>query len=266
MVKLTRKQIRESLSKQPIERVLLGNKGKRTKLTTKQRNFAHNVAKGLTQADAYREAYNTQAKPPTVGTEASKLANLPHVAQEIEAFRVAIEASELHKPAQIRALVIHQLTQHALSADVPPAQRIKSLELLGKVAEVGAFVDRKETKVIHESSKIKERILTKLKDYVDVNDKSATGLLEELRARVKAEPEDPTRGAPPEMGVHDTQSYTHSIPLKQSIENSEENQGYEKVTRNVSGVNEGEGVQNSDVDWEDVDRKDPPVTNWVEKG
>jgi hypothetical protein len=262
MVKLTRKQIRESLSKQPIERVLLGNKGKRTKLTTKQRNFAHNVAKGLTQADAYREAYDTKGTPKTIGNDAHRLATRPDISAEIDAFRVAIEASELHKPAQIRALVIHQLTQHALSADVPPAQRIKSLELLGKVAEVGAFVDRKETKVIHESSKIKERILTKLKDYVDVNDKSATGLLEELRARVKAEPEDPTRGAPPEMGVHVTESYTHTIPLKQSDENSSP----VNVAGDISENEEGEGVQNSDVDWEEEDRKDPPVTNWVEKG
>ena len=47
-------------------------------------------------------------------------------------------------PAALRALVIQQLTAHALAEDVKPAQRLKALELLGKVTEVAAFTERRE--------------------------------------------------------------------------------------------------------------------------
>jgi hypothetical protein len=64
-------------------------------------------------------------------------------------------------------LVIHQLTQHALDGEINPAQRIKSLELLGKVAGVDVFMDRKETTVIHQSGDIKARLLNQLKAVID---------------------------------------------------------------------------------------------------
>jgi hypothetical protein len=78
--------------------------------------------------------------------------------------------------------VIHQLTQHALDNDCPPAQRIKALELLGKVSEVAAFTERKETTVINQSADIKQRLLESLRNVVDIepNDNDASSLLDEL--------------------------------------------------------------------------------------
>ena len=165
MAKLTRKQIREGFDQIPVEGLLFGTAAAtaaEAKLTPKQREFARMLALGESKAGAYRKTHNSKGKPKTQAQEGWKLSQRPDIAQTTEAFRQAITFSESHTPAQIRAFVIQQLTQHAQDEDIPPAQRIKSLELLGKVAEVGAFVDRKEVVNVQSSQTIRERLLEKL--------------------------------------------------------------------------------------------------------
>ena len=147
-MKLTRKQTREALQAVPIEQVLLGGLGaSETKLTPKQRAFAEAIAMGETKAGAYREAYNSKGKAETQSKRGQELVKTGAVAAQIEAFRAAIEAQKYATPTHLRALVISELTRHALDAGFPPAQRIKSLELLGRITEVAAFTERRE--VVH---------------------------------------------------------------------------------------------------------------------
>lgn len=196
------------------------------KLTPKQREFARNVALGKSKAQAYREAYDTEGSSKTVGNEASRLSLRPDVALEIQAYQEAIEAEKHRTPSQLRALVIHQLTKMALNDNVNDAQRIKSLELLGKVAEVGAFVDRKETTVINHSADIRARLMAQLKtitagSITEVQEEdSADSLLAEIQsakpAQDETEPSDPTEGAPPQIDPLHTGDNTHSIPHNQS--------------------------------------------------
>jgi hypothetical protein len=91
----------------------------------------------------------------------------------------------------LRELVIHQLTQHALNTECPPAQRIKALELLGKVSEVAAFTERKETTIVKQSADIKTRLLESLRNVVDVDakeiDSDADSLLEEIIGAKRAQ-------------------------------------------------------------------------------
>jgi phage terminase small subunit len=54
------------------------------RLTHKQRQFAQLVANGATYTDSYRQVYSARCKPATARCEASRLANLPKVAEEIE--------------------------------------------------------------------------------------------------------------------------------------------------------------------------------------
>jgi hypothetical protein len=112
----------------------------------------------------------------------------------------------------------------ALNPEVKDAQRIKSLELLGKVSEVGAFTERKETRVIHESSKIKERLIEQLKTIINVDASEideGDSLLRELSGNdpTESEPqtEDPTTTRPPDIDHADEGSVIHSIPLIQSV-------------------------------------------------
>jgi hypothetical protein len=232
--RLSRKQIREGLDSIPMDTILLGV-GKSKELTHKQKQFARNVAIGKTKADAYREAYNTEGNPKTVGNNASRLAQDTRIQVEIEAYKLAKEAEEYRNPADLRRLVIHQLTQHALDGEINPAQRIKSLELLGKVAGVDVFMDRKETTVIHQSGDIKARLLNQLKAVIDVNAKeistegSAESLLAELSApqheddfsgETDREPGRPTTGAAPQTDASHGGGVLHTIPHKQPSSNS----------------------------------------------
>jgi len=222
MAKISKREIREGLEQIPIEQILLGSTNTR-ELTHKQKEFAKQVALGKPKTQAYRIAYDTKGKKSTQAVNAHKVANNDNVKLMIEAYSRAFEAREYQKPERLRELVIHQLTEMALNPEVKDAQRIRSLELLGKVSEVGAFTERKETRVIHESSKIKERLLEQLKTIINVDATEVDdgeSLLRELsgsdQVAAKSEPVDPTTTPPPQIDTPDGGSYIHINPLTQS--------------------------------------------------
>jgi hypothetical protein len=143
--KLTRAQVAEGLQSVPLDTILLGVAGaKESKLTSKQRAFAEGIAMGKSKAGAYRDAYNTQAKPHHQSLEGQRLAASPAIARQIDALQLANEARKYATPAALRALVIERLTATAIDDDIKPAQRLRALELLGKVTEVAAFTERRE--------------------------------------------------------------------------------------------------------------------------
>lgn len=184
-MKLTRKQIREGLNTVPIDTVLLGASSPVDSLTPKQREFARLVALGESKTGAYRKAYDSKGKRETAAVHGCTLSKQDNVARMIEAYQLANEAAKYRTPAQLRDLVIHQLTQHALDANVNPAQRIKALELLGKVSEVAAFTERKETTVINQSSEIRAKLLEHLKNVVDVDAREPSDDTDTLLAEIE---------------------------------------------------------------------------------
>ena len=163
-MKLTRKQIAEGLQSVPMAEIILGT-GNPTnqKLTAKQIKFAEEIAKGETKAGAYRKAYKTKGKPKTQSDEGQRLANNPAIAQQAEAFRVAIKAQEYLLPAHLRALTIHQLTIKALDPDLAPAQQIRCLELIGKMTEVSLFTERREIIHTNDSTSLRDQLLSSLR-------------------------------------------------------------------------------------------------------
>jgi len=293
MAKITKREIREGLEQIPIEQLLLGSANSR-ELTHKQKTFAKQVALGKPKTEAYRIAYDTKAKKSTQATDAHKVANNPNVSQMIEAYKRAFEAREYQKPERLRELVIHQLTEMALNPEVKDAQRIKSLELLGKVSEVGAFTERKETRVIHESSKIKERLIEQLKTIINVDASEideGDSLLRELSGSdlndSEPQTEDPTTTRPPDIDHADEGSVIHSIPHIQSAssdaseptdsENSEkspsqptdleqEKSEVETFPPQESSKEEGVGGTNNWEEGKSENIETPPVTVWKEKG
>ena len=181
-MKLSKKAIQEGLDSIPLTHIL----GKQVSdgLTTKQRKFAREVAKGSTKADAYRAAYDVTSQR-TLNVEPYMLARDPRIAKEIEAYTLAIEAEKHRTPAALRSLVIQQLTEHALDKDIPPAQRIKALQLLGTVAEVGAFVELKQVRTISSSEDARARVMSELRGLLTSGATDATvieadSLLQEL--------------------------------------------------------------------------------------
>lgn len=66
------------------------------KLTAKQEAFAQNVARGMTQADAYRNAYNAEnMKPGTVQVKASELMANGKVAVRVGELKAELAAKKL---------------------------------------------------------------------------------------------------------------------------------------------------------------------------
>ncbi len=218
--KLTRAQIKAGLEQIPVETLLSSGEGKTPKLTTKQRAFAHAVALGETKAEAYRKAYKRDATKSTLAAQPYILAKDQRIAKEVEAYQLALEAEKHRTPAQLKALLVQQLVQHSLDDDFPPAQRMKALQLIGQLFEVGAFLERKETTVVHKSTDIRTRLLERLGAVSDVQAKpdDALTLLEEIRGTgPEIQPDgDPTAlGGQPEA-VCATGDVTHTVPLTRS--------------------------------------------------
>lgn len=242
--KLTRSQITEGLNQFPVEVLLSAGQNKKAHLTTKQREFARQLALGKTKVQAYRNSRDTKGTPSTQGNHASRLAKDDRIQTEVEAYKLAIEAEKHRTPAQLKSLLVQQLVQHSLDGEFPPAQRVQCLKLLGSLFEVGAFVERKEVTTVNRSGDIRARIMETLRDVTDITAlDDGLSLLDEIK-QAKAAPDpvatitlddpdpagssvldgqlaDPTAGAPAHSGPADGGSYTHSVPLKGSSQESE---------------------------------------------
>lgn len=237
--KLTRAQIKEGLDQIPVETLLMSGEGKQAKITHKQREFARAVAMGQSKANAYRVSHKPNASKRTLSSEPYKLARDPRITREVEAYRLALEAEKHRNPIQLKALLVQQLVQHSLDEDFPPAQRMKALQLIGQLFEVGAFLERKETTVVHKSTDIRTRLLERLGTLTDVNAKMDEGraLMDEIKGGdtvSDAVYATPTEGAPAQEAVAVAVCTPHTVPdiqtLASDIQSIEKNDGGPTLT------------------------------------
>jgi len=110
------------------------------KLTPKRALFARCVASGMTQADAYREAYDP--KPSTtnasIHTLASRVAGEVEVRARIEALLAARERAVAASAVTDRDKVLRKLRHWMDEAEPTDSIKLRAAELLGKSA--GLFV------------------------------------------------------------------------------------------------------------------------------
>jgi hypothetical protein len=213
--KLTRAQIREGLDSVPVSHIL--GKSVSRELTAKQKAFALEVAKGSTGAAAYRKAYNTKSSPKIQGDAAYKLKAKPDIAQEIEAYQLAIEGAKHRNPAALRELVIQSLVKVIIDPESKPGQITAAAKVLGTVTEVAAFTERKEVRTITSSEDARAAIMSQLKalsnasaEDAHIIDAQADDLMRELAGSETHQP--PT--TPNEE--NESHAYTHTIPHEQS--------------------------------------------------
>ncbi len=232
-IKLSRAQIKEGLKHAPIDQILLG--ADKIRLTKKQKDFAQKVAEGKPKAQAYREAYDSQGKPATEGREGHRLAQNPKINTMIEAFQLANQAREYLIPTQIRTMAIQNLVSISIDEGEKTSNKLKALELIGKMSEVALFTERKE--IIHttNSADIKAKLIEGLRlafaKSSGVNElakRKAESLLVELSDPRQVDTEDETPDpstipAPATPPTPDPQISTffesdglHSNPLKES--------------------------------------------------
>ena len=253
MPKVTRAKIRQGLDSVPMETLILGvNNGQERTLTPKQKAFARAVALGQSKASAYRGAYSDKGSVKTQGNNGHALSKHKGIELEIAATQAALAAAEYQTPAKLRALVIHQLTQHAMNTSIAPAQRIKALQLLGTVSEVAAFTERKAVEHIQASGDVRARLLSTLSDVIksqaiDItpNAPDADSLLAEL-ALAKAPDAalaEPTHPPPASCAPARPCARSHTNPLKQSLSENENplKQSVSDIQENISAANPDKG-------------------------
>ena len=207
-MKLSRKQAKETLETIPSE-ILLGktvSKG----LTHKQREFARRVAMGQTKAEAYRQAYKANATKRTLSAQPYALMRDERITREIEAYELAIESAKYRSPIALRELVIQSLVQTLIDPQAKHAQRVAAAKVLGTVAEVSAFVDRKEITHVSSSDHARDQIMSALSDMLKANaiDVDPTSLIQELGG---------THPSPTPLDAEsESRPHVHTIPHESS--------------------------------------------------
>jgi len=181
-MKLTRKQISEGLKEQPLEKLLLGTDSKTTRLTSKQLNFARDIAAGETKAQAYRNNYDSKAAPAVQANEAYKLSLNPHIATMIDQLKTAKAASEYLLPAHLRSLIVQKLTEKALNDDIKTSDQLRAIELLGKLTEVSAFTERKEIIKQADSNEARAKLINAITNAI----KTTNSLADDKRASAES--------------------------------------------------------------------------------
>lgn len=264
--KLNKQQIKESLEQTPAHVILTGKR----KLTHKQKEFCKGIVEGLTKTEAYDKAYNFKGKRKTMSDEASRLAKDPRISAEIEALERAKEFNALYSSAQLRTLVISQLTKEAVDPQSKPSERIAALGKLGQVAELGVFVQRTETTVIKDSAQARTELMEQLKKAMsenmrtvdEVEDADAQALLSLI-----SQPPAKTNGhqANPPTPDPDSTQIDGSLPLHSNVDkrlSEEDNQS----SVYVETFPDREGVQISHPDWEEADIGKTPLNDLEQKG
>ena len=114
------------------------------KLTGKQEKFAQGIAKGLSQADAYREAYNCKdMQDGGVYREACLLINNPKITQRIEELRKRNLEKNYDRNVRYYLEKLERIAQKA-EAESQYAAAISALKEDAKIS--GVYVEKSETK------------------------------------------------------------------------------------------------------------------------
>lgn len=134
-----------------------------SKLTAKQLHFCRCVASGMSQAAAYREAYDVkpESKPESQQVNASKLMADDRVRQRVEYLIRQKEAGLQASAVSDRERVLGKLRHFIDNAEPSDSAKLRAAELLGK--SVGLFRDVVETS----SAKSSEDLLNELDAILD---------------------------------------------------------------------------------------------------
>lgn len=187
-------------------------------LTTKQKNFAKELAMGQTKAEAFRRSYKKDATKATITTQPYKLARDPRIKLEVEAYELAIEGAKYRTPALLRELVIQSLVQVLIDPEAKHATKVQASKVLGTVTEVSAFTERKEIRTITSSEDTKAKIMEQLKVLMRGEAEDAT--IVEADTLLKELGSDPHSAPTPGWPQQESHTDLHTIPLERSDEES----------------------------------------------
>lgn len=132
------------------------------KLTAKQRRFCELIAAGKTQADAYREAYDSNGSSQTVRNSASQLAKKDYIASTVNSIIKRKSDLNLARSVSSQELVTRTLRDHISgTVDLEPTQ-VQALSILAKVS--GMYTTRIEDVTERSSNDIENDLKRKLSE------------------------------------------------------------------------------------------------------
>jgi len=147
-------------------------------LTPKQAHFARCVASGMTQADAYREAYNPKPDitAASVHTLASRLMGKVEIRSRVEALIKARERAVVASALSDRDKVLNRLRAWLEGTEDADSNRLRAAELLGKASglfTVDVNVTQKERDSSAVASEIESRLAALLGGHATPSEASA---------------------------------------------------------------------------------------------
>jgi len=229
----------------PADRVLMPH----IELTPKQRQFVRGLADGMSKRDAYVSAYDAKADSRSVGITACTIAANPKIQLALQQQKAVERLRYSQNPLEIRSFVVDSLQHEARTAQ-RPADRLRALELLGKLADVGAF----ETRSVIEhrtASDTKARLAEKLRRLTIDVEATPTGEGEGQTGRASGGPTRSTNPHQQSEEINGTPYESTNIPPRGGI--TEEEAPYEGEV----GSHEGKGVKKKKKErpiWEDPKR------------
>ena len=143
-------------------------------LTPKQAHFARCVAQGMTQADAYREAYDPkQSTAATIHTLASRVMARVEVRARVDALVKARERAVVASALSDRDKVLSKLRVWLEGTEVTDSNRLRAAELLGRSSGLFATdinVTTKERDSSAVAAEIEQRLAALLVSTADASD------------------------------------------------------------------------------------------------
>tara|TARA_R110002020_G_scaffold210959_2_gene417192 strand:- start:117 stop:578 length:462 start_codon:yes stop_codon:yes gene_type:complete len=143
------------------------------KLTGKQRRFCELVASGKTQADAYREAYDSNGCSQTVRNSASKLMKQEYIKSTVDSIIKRKSDLNIARHVSSQDLVTRTLRDHITGTiDLEPTQ-VQSLSILAKTS--GMYTTRIEDVTERSSDDIATDLKRKLLQLSLITDDDVEG-------------------------------------------------------------------------------------------
>jgi hypothetical protein len=143
-------------------------KGYSHQLTPNQTTFLNQMLAGDTLIHAYKTAYpNDKSATRTLHTSAYHLSNHPVIVAAMDKQALTLTNKQRLNASAIREYVIDRLLIESREA-FTDSTRVRALELLGKVAEVGMFVTRTETtNITVPAHELQATLLAKLRAFFE---------------------------------------------------------------------------------------------------
>ena len=154
--------------------------------TPKMLHFSRCLASGMSQAQSYREAYNTEnMTDASIHTEACRLASDPRITSRVNQIIAVRERHIASASSTIkdRAKVLEFL-RLAMETDHASGGMLRSAELLGKAS--GLFTDKIQVETDQSSSEdIAAELIDRLQRIANANDDTLTDQQDDMTTETK---------------------------------------------------------------------------------